>query len=345
MSLLDFLRPQGAQMPGMAQQPSGLSRILQPEVALPMAAALLGNQGNMQNFGNAFGAAGQGLQAQTAKQQELAQQNKTYNFFKQNAPEFAQLIDGGMPVDQVWQEYTKQRYAQTPGSEVYGTPIYGVDSKTGKEGVGVFGKDGTFRVMDTGDFQVARGVTMNNTGTAFVPTSKSTGAVTGPELPIDNAGAARDTAAGKEQGNALATYHSMVSKMPGLEQTVGELDKLADEATYTMTGQAADWMIKQGGFKPRDAAVARTEYIAMVDNQVLPLLRDTFGAQFTVQEGASLRATLGDPDKSPEEKKAVLKAFIEQKKRTIQALALQTGQPAPAAPGGDMGGADPLGIR
>jgi hypothetical protein len=41
-------------------------------------------------------------------------------------------------------------------------------------------------------------------------------------------------------------------------------------------------------------------------------------------------ATLGDPDKSPQEKQAVLKAFIEQKRRDIEALARQSGVDAPA---------------
>jgi hypothetical protein len=115
MSLLDFLRPQGAQMPGMARQPSGLARILQPEVALPMAAALLGNQGNMQNFGNAFGAAGPALTQQKELQAQTAAQNKTVDFFKQNAPEYGAMIDAGMPVNEAWQLYTQQRYAKPAG--------------------------------------------------------------------------------------------------------------------------------------------------------------------------------------------------------------------------------------
>jgi len=128
MSLLQsLLGGNQAQMPGAMSQPSGLSRLLQPEVGLPMAAALLGNQGNMANLGNAFGAGGQALQAQKAQMAEQAQQNKTYEFFKQNAPEFAQLIEGGAPVDQVWKQYTEQRFAQAKdpykvvGGQVFNT--------------------------------------------------------------------------------------------------------------------------------------------------------------------------------------------------------------------------------
>ena len=114
MSLLDSLFGGGqAQMPGQASQPSGLQRLLQPEIALPMAAALMGNQGNMQNLGNAFAQGGQALVAQKAGMQDQAAENKTYQWLQQNAPEFAQLMDGGMDGKSALAEYTKQRYAQT----------------------------------------------------------------------------------------------------------------------------------------------------------------------------------------------------------------------------------------
>jgi hypothetical protein len=130
-------------------------------------------------------------------------------------------------------------------------------------------------------------------------------------------------AEGKAAGENKTLLESMKSKMPGLELVVGTLDDLADKATYTAAGQLADAARKQAGMDPRPEAVARAEYIAMVDAQVLPLLRDTFGAAFTQKEGDTLRATLGDPDKSPAEKKAVLRSFIAQKKRDVEALESQ----------------------
>lgn len=163
-----------------------------------------------------------------------------------------------------------------------------------------------------------------NLGTEFAqPDPANPGQIAGTPIPIDNEGKARDTAAGKAQGEAAASYRSMASKLPGLQGVVNELDKIAEEATYTLAGQGRDAVARQFGITT-DGALARTKYIAMVDNQILPLLRDTFGAQFTVAEGESLRATLGDPNKSPQEKQAVLKAFIEQKKRDVEALALQS---------------------
>jgi hypothetical protein len=105
MGLLDALFGTQAQAPGATQQPSGLQQLFQPETAMPIAAALLGNQGNAQNFGNAFAAYGT-AKAQTAKQ------NKTMDFFNKNAPEYAQMVQAGMPVEEAWKSYTQQKYAQ-----------------------------------------------------------------------------------------------------------------------------------------------------------------------------------------------------------------------------------------
>ena len=73
-------------------------------------------------------------------------------------------------------------------------------------------------------------------------------------------------------------------------------------------------------------AVARAEYIATVANEILPLLRQTFGAAFTAAEGESLKATLGDPNSSPAEKDAQLKAFIAAKERQIRSKQRRVGE-------------------
>ncbi|MFG6591286.1 glycoside hydrolase family 73 protein [Sulfitobacter sp. 1A12157] len=160
--------------------------------------------------------------------------------------------------------------------------------------------------------------------------------------------AERVKAAGAAQGKSDVESSSELAEMernlPGLMEVAGQLDKLADEATYTWAGQAYNEGRKQLGLSPTEGAKARTEYIAVVDNQVLPLLRQTFGAAFTAKEGDTLRATLGDPDKSPSEKKAVLNAFIEQKKRDVTARGGQV--PSSAGAGGfEAFSADPSAQR
>ena len=152
-------------------------------------------------------------------------------------------------------------------------------------------------------------------------------------IPKDIEGKVLAEVAAKDKGDNLALLNSMKAKMPGLEAVVKELNAIGKEATYTLSGQILNEGRKQLGMAPSDGAIARTKYGAVVANQVLPLLRDTFGAQFTAAEGDRLLATLGDPDVSPAEKEAVLNAFIEQKKRDIEGLAVQTGQqPAPSSP-------------
>jgi len=79
-----------------------------------------------------------------------------------------------------------------------------------------------------------------------------------------------------------------------------------------------DFAVKQTGFGSTKGATSRVKFIAIVNNQVLPLLKETFGAAFTAQEGEALKATMGDPDASPEEKMAQLDAFIAQKTRDIE---------------------------
>ena len=61
---------------------------------------------------------------------------------------------------------------------------------------------------------------------------------------------------------------------------------------------------------------------------MLPLLKPTFGAAFTVEEGNKLEATFGDPDLSPEEKIASLEELIAQKERDLRSKKAQTGIPA-----------------
>lgn len=130
-------------------------------------------------------------------------------------------------------------------------------------------------------------------------------------------------------------YRNMVSKLPELKETVKRLNELADKATFTYAGQAKDFLQKQAFGKTTEGAKAREEYTAIVNNQILPLLRDTFGAQFTEREGEQLRQTLGNADATPEQKKAILNSFIAQKEADITSKARKIAS---------YGDGDPLGI-
>ena len=165
-----------------------------------------------------------------------------------------------------------------------------------------------------------------NIGTGFVTQDPANpGTVLGGPIAIQNERAAYDTGVGtvtgKAAGEKAVLLESVQGKMPGLRSVIDTLTSLADTATYTQSGQVMDSVKRELGLPVGQGAIDRASYIAIVDNQVLPLLKDTFGAAFTVAEGESLRATLGNPNVSPAEKKAILDAFITQKERDVAAMA------------------------
>jgi len=140
-------------------------------------------------------------------------------------------------------------------------------------------------------------------------------------------------AEGKALGEDAYVYGDLDARLPDLYDTVDRLGQLSKTATYTAAGKARDEAIKQLGFKTTEGADARSNYIAIIDNEVLPLLRTTFGAAFTVEEGNRLRNTLGDPDSSPQQKKATIDAFIKQKENQVRMLGTKLGKvPTGVAP-------------
>jgi hypothetical protein len=119
--LLDFLMPRQSQDPwsGMRQMgPMGgggglLETLLSPEVALPMAAQLLGNQGNSANFGNAFAAAGQAMGEQKKLKAQTRQTNMTLEAIRADAPDIAQGIEmGALTAGDGYKMYLERRKAQ-----------------------------------------------------------------------------------------------------------------------------------------------------------------------------------------------------------------------------------------
>jgi hypothetical protein len=138
------------------------------------------------------------------------------------------------------------------------------------------------------------------------------------------AAAAAGTAEGKEHGEAAAKLSAMEAAMPRLDAAVVKLSEIGKTATYTKAGQGVNLLKRETGQDVGPGAVARASYIAHVNANILPLLKSTFGAQFTVAEGESLKATLGDPNMHPSEKDAVLAAFIENKKAEVLSLRRQT---------------------
>ncbi len=142
----------------------------------------------------------------------------------------------------------------------------------------------------------------------------------------------------KDRGETFTELNQMQAALPSLNETINSLRELAPIATSTLSGNIFDTVTKEAGFGSTEGATAKAKFIAIINNQVLPLLKPTFGAAFTVQEGESLKATMGDPNATPAQKMAQLDAFIAQKIRDIESKQRQLGTPnAQTAPqGGDL---------
>jgi hypothetical protein len=149
------------------------------------------------------------------KAEKLAEQqsNATKNWLQSNHPDLAQMVDAGMPVSQAWstamermqpqggdqsefdQRFTAGQQYGLAGDELntfaltgavpgtsrtnvtYGvTPIYGTDTLSGKTGMGVQGSDGSFKLVDTGDFQPLGPYDLNAQKAAGSAFGKGTGA-------------------------------------------------------------------------------------------------------------------------------------------------------------------------
>lgn len=140
----------------------------------------------------------------------------------------------------------------------------------------------------------------------------------------------------KSRGETLTELGQAKAALPSLINVVDQLKALAPIATSTFGGKAFDTVVKELGFGSTKGADARAKFVAIVDNQILPLLKQTFGAAFTAQEGEALKATLGDPDAAPSQKMTQLDAFIESKMREIEVKESSLQQDKPARTGGQI---------
>lgn len=136
-----------------------------------------------------------------------------------------------------------------------------------------------------------------------------------------------------ERGELLTDLGRMEASLPGVKEVVNELLELSDIATSTLGGKAFDFVVKQSGFGSTKGATAKAKMEAIVDNQVLPLLKETFGAAFTASEGEALKASLVNPDSSPAQRRAQLEAFLAQKERNVRTKQTQAINTQPAEVG------------
>lgn len=130
----------------------------------------------------------------------------------------------------------------------------------------------------------------------------------------------------ESRGEALTELQVASASMPALITVVDELKQLAPLATSTIGGNVFDFAVKEIGFGATEGSTAKAKFSSVINNQILPLLKQTFGAAFTKAEGDELKATMGNVDAAPAEKIAQLNSFIDGKIREIQTKERQLGQ-------------------
>ena len=135
----------------------------------------------------------------------------------------------------------------------------------------------------------------------------------------------------QSRGEALTELQVANASMPSLVAVVDELKQLAPLATSTIGGNVFDFAVKELGFGSTEGSTAKAKFSSVINNQILPLLKQTFGAAFTKAEGDELKATMGNVDATPEEKIAQLNSFIDGKIREIQTKERQLGQTVTSA--------------
>lgn len=115
---------------------------------------------------------------------------------------------------------------------------------------------------------------------------------------------------GEKLSKTREAYDTFVANLPNMENVIKSLYGYADDATYTMFGRAYDEAMKQLGGMSTEGSIAKAKFESTARAVLYPLLRPTFGSQFTENEGERLISLLGATGQTPEEKKAVLVGFL-----------------------------------
>ena len=123
---------------------------------------------------------------------------------------------------------------------------------------------------------------------------------------------------GKNLAEDEEQLRNLEANMPALQEMVSELQDLADKATYTATGRGINKVQTELFGRSTQGDVAAKGYETRVNQNLLPLLRQTFGSAFTEKDREQLQKTLGDPTAHPKIKHDALKSFIRNKQREIE---------------------------
>ena len=117
------------------------------------------------------------------------------------------------------------------------------------------------------------------------------------------------------KGEALTELDRMNAALPELRASVEQLKNLAPLATHTLVGKGFNALVQELGFGATTGKTARDRFISIMRNQILPMLKPTFGGIVSDSERKALMETMADPDSPPETKIATLNDFLNRKEQ------------------------------
>jgi hypothetical protein len=302
---------------------------------LPMALALMGGGSNSQSFTNAANIYGSMAPKIEEKRLAQAEKNKTVEFMRERYPEYAQMIDAGMPVNTAWAALLKDRNSTAGGTEYGLNPQYGVD-KDGNPVLIQIGKDG--KAVQT---QMPGGVTLSkepiklDAGTHFVLMDPITRQPIG-QVPKENYQEAFDkgqgTAEGKARGEAAV---NLPTNTQNVQQTVKQIDELMnhpglDSIVGNLDQYRGSLLLGPEG---RDAKARFDQLKGRAFLEAYGLLKG--GGQITEIEGAKAEAAMARMDRSQGEAefKTALKDFRDAVEAGLMKLQQAAGMGGSAAGG------------
>lgn len=129
------------------------------------------------------------------------------------------------------------------GSTEYGlNPIWGQD-RDGKPVLGVLGKDGSFKQVDTGQFDISSGTEQIDLGDSYAIKDKRSGEIIG-QVPKNLAQAEQDKVTGKSRGEAIAAAPSDVAAG---QSALDILSQIRDHPSRQMATGKSSWTGRFGG--------------------------------------------------------------------------------------------------
>lgn len=268
------------------------------------------------------------------QQQDKQERSASYQFFQKNAPEFAQLVDAGLPVKDVWSMYVKSRQDGDGGVERGLTPQYGVDAN-GNPVLIQLGKDGT--AIQTA---MPEGVTLSkepiklDAGTHFVLLDPITRQPVG-TIPKENYQEAFDTASGGSAGKAQAeAAANLPTDLATAEQAIIELDELINHPGLSAIAGPMDqyrpsWAM---GAEGRDALARFNQAKGRAFLQAFGMLKG--GGQITEVEGLKAEQAMARMDRAQSEAefKRALEDFRDAVKTGMDKMRQRAGARADVAP-------------